>query len=78
MKELEINADIQNLFGGIAELMNGLLSISDTLIQQANLRTHDAVLRVFSYSDTTTTAEGGKPYHVWGGTEGAVLLQGLR
>ena len=57
---------------------NGTVSISDTLIAQANLRMQDAMLRVFSYNDSTTMAEGTKTYHLWGGTEAAVLLQGLR
>jgi hypothetical protein len=56
----------------------GTTAVSPTLIDMAGFRMIESVMRVTAYRDVTTTAESGRTYHVWGGVQGAVLLQPLR
>jgi hypothetical protein len=58
--------------------VQGTTAVSPTLIDMAGFRMIESVMRVTAYRDVTTTAENGKTYHVWGGVQGAVLLQALR
>lgn len=56
----------------------GRVRVPQALIAQANFRTMDARVRVWSYRDATTTAENGKTYRVSGATASSVVLQGRR
>lgn len=58
---------------------NGQVTIPGALIQHGNFRTQDAMLRVMSYRDTRTMAEGGSvAYRISAGFGSAVLLQARR
>jgi hypothetical protein len=56
----------------------GRVTVPQALIAQGNFRTRDVRVRVWSYRDGTTTAEGGKTYRVSGATSSSVVLQGRR
>ncbi len=56
---------------------SGVQTIPGALIDQANLRHRDSLLRVLSVHDTMVTAERGRAYRVSGATASSVLLQGL-
>lgn len=56
----------------------GRVRVPQSLIAQANFRTMDARVRVWSFRDGTTMAEGGKTYRVSGATSSSVVLQGRR
>jgi hypothetical protein len=56
----------------------GRVRVPQALLAQANFRTMDARVRVWSYRDGTTMAEGGKTYRVSGATSSSVLLQARR
>lgn len=56
----------------------GRVVVPQALLAQANFRAMDARVRVWSYRDGTTMAEGGKTYRVSGATSSSVLLQARR
>ena len=56
----------------------GRVRVPQALIAQANLRTTDVRVRVWSYRDGTTMAEGGKTYRVSGAASSSLVLQGRR
>lgn len=56
----------------------GRVRVPQALIAQANFRTMDARVRVWSYRDGTTMAEGGKTYRVSGAASSSLVLQGRR
>jgi hypothetical protein len=55
---------------------NGSLTIDAMLIDRSGLRTQDALVRIASYRDVTTTAESGKTYRLAAGLADSVLMQG--
>lgn len=57
---------------------NGQVTVPASLIDMANFRGQDVILRVASYRDVTTTAEGMTTYRVSGGLSAGVLLQARR
>ena len=57
---------------------NGQVTIPAVLIQQANFRMTDALVRVGSYRDVSVTAETDKTYRVYAGFSSALLLQARR
>ena len=56
----------------------GRVRVPQALLAQANFRTMDARVRVWSFRDGTTTAEGGKTYRVSGAMASSVVLQARR
>jgi len=56
----------------------GRVTVPQALIAQANFRTMDARVRVWSYRDTTVQAEDGKAYRVSGAMGSSVVLQQRR
>ena len=57
---------------------NGSVTVAAALVDAGGFRTRESMLRVFSYRDTTVTAEGSHEYRVWGAVESGVLLQAMR
>ncbi len=57
---------------------DGQVTVPAALLQQGNLRTRDALLRVSNYRDVRATAEGGTRYRVSAGITATALLQQLR
>ncbi len=57
---------------------NGTLNVPAALIDMANMRTTDIVVRVASYRDVTATAESGMNYRVYAGFTSVLLMQARR
>lgn len=56
----------------------GRVRVPQALIAQANFRSVEARVRVWSYRDGTVMAEGGRAYRVSGATSSSIVLQGRR
>lgn len=59
-------------------VLNGYVSVPSNMIDQAGLRTVDTRLKVWSFRDGTTMAEGNNTYRVAGATVSNFTLQGRR